>query len=157
MESVAKLGMQGILSPHRAPISVLSSVRAPVECATNDVVSSTTIGIVVAAGLDNIYLAAGGPRAVGICHGHHPYCRPQPITFGYLGFDLDAPVFDTGTKFGIDAARLDWLDDGAVGSVCGCYAVEVNIRGRCTSTGSRKIDSVVLSHKLLVLQSRLDV
>lgn len=119
--------MQRGLNPRCGPISVFGGVRAPMQSAGDDVVSSGAVGVVVAAGFHDINLPAIRPHAVGVCHGHHPDCGPEPVALGDFGFDLDAAVFDTCTQFGIDAAGLDRLDDSAVEAVRGCYAVEVNI------------------------------
>lgn len=157
MKSVAELGMQSWLNPCCHPKSVLDRVRAPVQRASDDVVSSKAVGVVVAPGFHDIDLTAGGPGPIGVRHRHHPDCRPQPVALGDLGMDFNPSICDACTEFSIDAAGLDWLDDRPVVDVGVRHAVKVNIRSRCTGTGGGKIDCIVCGDEDLVLQCRPDV
>jgi hypothetical protein len=67
--------------------------------------------MVVTSRFHDIDLAAGGPRSVGVCDGHHPDGGPQPITFRDLGLDFDASVFDRCAELRVQPSRLYWGDD----------------------------------------------
>jgi hypothetical protein len=57
---------------------------------------------------------AGGPPAVGVVDGQHPYCGPEPVAFGQLGTHVDASVGDRGVVERDETGRGDGWDDGAL-------------------------------------------
>ena len=67
--------------------------------------------MIVASRFHDVDLAAGGPRSIGVFHGHHPDGGPQPITFRDLGFDFDASVLDRCAELCVQPSRLYRRDD----------------------------------------------
>lgn len=136
-----------------APPTVVGSVGTKVEGAGSDVVSALAVGVVVSAGLHNVDLTRAGPLAVHIVFGQHPDCRPQPVTGRELSLDLDTSVFDGGTKLGVDATRLDRVDNCTVGGVGGYNTVRPL---GASATLATEVKHVVIVDQAVVLQSGLD-
>ena len=79
--------------------------------------------MVVASGLHDVDLAAGGPGSVHGVDGHHPDGGPEPVALRDPCLHFDATIGNCCAHFGVDAGRLDRWDDGAVCDVRGCNTV----------------------------------
>ena len=111
------------------PPGIVCRVRAPVKSGGNDVVSSLSIGVVVAARFNNVNFTRQGPRSIGGVHGQHPDGRPDPISSGESSSNLDTSVFDGSAGFGVDTTRLDRLYD--------CASCEIGLRDTVLEFGRR--------------------
>jgi hypothetical protein len=60
-------------------------------------------------------------------HWQHPNRRPEPVSLRKFSFHLDPAIFDSGPRFGVDAARFDRVDDGASGDIGFGYAIAQGI------------------------------
>ena len=124
--------------------------------AADDVVAALWIGPVVAAGLDEVDFAGGGPGAVGLRgNGEEPDGGPEPVSRGEESGDFDAAVFEVGRGVaGVDAAGFDGVDDGAVGGVCGGDAVGPD--GGGAGVGGEEVDDGVVGDEVGVLKGGFD-
>ena len=147
-------GVQSLALNIVLPPAVVIGVGTEVQRTGDDVVAALSVALVVAARLHDVDLAGARPGAIYAVLGQHPDGRPQPVSSGQLGDDLNATVLDVGAELGVDATRLDRVDDGAVGSVGGSDAVSPVATGAAVTA---EIDGVVVSKILLVLKSGLNV
>lgn len=137
------------------PPCVVVGVRSPVECRRDNVVTTLRVGVVVTAGLHQVNLTRRRPWAVGVVDRHHPNGRPEPVTCGQLGLDLDAAVLDRSTSLRANATRLDRIDDSAVCGVSDSHTVRPEIRR--TASVLEQVDDIVRLHQLRVLEGWLDL
>lgn len=121
------------------------------ESASDDVVSASSVAVVVASGLSDIDFTRCGPSAECVVDRQHPDGGPKPVALWHCGYNFDTTVFDGCTFEGVDAAGFDWRDNGAVSDVGGSVAVVV--LGR---SAVRKGQVVVCGEEGLVLKGRLD-
>lgn len=117
--------MEGFLLLASAPVAVVLLIGTPVKSTSDNVVSAGSIAVVVASGLSNINFARCGPRSKCIVDRQHPNGGPKPVALWHRRYNLDTTVFDGCAFERVDAARLDWRNNGAVGDVCGSVAVVV--------------------------------
>lgn len=108
-----------------APVPIILLVRTPVKSAGDNIVSAGRVCVIIASGLSDVDFAGSGPRPKCIIDRQQPDGGPQPISHWHCGYDLDTAILESCTFEGVDAARLDWRDDGAVGDVCGSIAIVV--------------------------------
>jgi len=135
------------------PPAVVFAVGTKVQRAGDVVYTSFGVAWGIAACFSNVNLTGARPLAVYIILGQHPNGRPKPISAGEFGNNFKPAVFDIGAEFGVDTARLDWVDDSAVGRV-GRGVTVVPLR---TSTShAAKIDDGIVDDELLVLEGRLN-
>lgn len=157
-ESVEGLGVGGELGlalDIRRPPCIGGDVRPKVQRAADDVVATGGVRVVVAARLHDVDLARPRPVAVGCVLGQHPDGGPQPVALGQLRHHLHPSKLDVSARLGIDACRLDRIDDGAVSRV-GRRNAAVPVRPRARA-GVQQVDDVVRVDEFLVLQRGLEV
>ena len=155
MEGVGEGGVQGVALDVSAPEGVVRAVGPPVQRGRDDVVAAARVGVVVAARLHDVDLAAGGPHAVVRLGGEEPDRRPDPVAFGEFGGDFDTAIFDGAAFLGVDAARFDGRDDRAVRGIGRGDAV--GPEGRGADALLAEVDDVVVVDEVGVLEGRLDV
>ncbi len=148
--------MQGLALDVGAPPGVVGRVGPPVEGGRDDVVAALRVGVVVAAGLDDVDLARLGPGPVGRVDGHHPDGGPEPVTDGELGGDLDAAVLDGRAEAGVEAAGQDGRHDGGVAIGDVCVGDAVGGRGGGAGAVFEEVDLGVLLHERVVLRGGFD-
>ena len=110
-------GVQRVALDVGPPPGVVGRVGAPVQRARDDVVAALGVGVVVASRLGNVDFAGLGPWAVLGFDRQHPDTGPEPVSSWEVGGDFDASVLDRGSGLGVDAARLDRVDDRPVGDI----------------------------------------
>jgi len=136
------------------PVAICVGGGTPVQGTRDDVVAALGVGVVVTSALHDINLPGLRPRAVRVVDGQHPDCRPEPLTGREFSIDFNAAVLDGGAFAGVDAARADGLDDGAVGGVGGGDALGPG----CAGAGAcfEEVDGVVGGDQAGVLEGGLD-
>lgn len=136
-----------------APPAVGVGIWAKVQRAVDNVVAPRRVREVVAARGCDVDFARPRPLAVDLVDGQHPDGGPQPVARRQLGDDFDPPVLDVGAALGVDARRLDGLDDGAVGRVGRVHAVAPV--GASAALVAQIEDDVVF-HEVFVLERGSD-
>ena len=147
-------GVKSIALNIRSPPRIVGRIGAPVQRAGDNVVTSLCVGVIIAAGLNNVDLARCGPWSIDGIVWQHPDCRPQPVAGRESSSDFNTTVFDGSAFLGVDTTRLDRVDDGSVGDVGGSNAVGMDARSTDTSLG--EVENVISFDELRILKSWFD-
>ena len=118
-------GMERFLLLTGAPVPIILLIRTPVEGASDNVISTGGIAVVVASGLGNVDFARFGPRSKCVVDGQHPDGGPKPITLWHCGHNFDTTILDGCTFKTVDAAGFNWGNNGTVRDVGSSVAVVV--------------------------------
>jgi len=157
-ESVKASSVGGVKGSTLYVVAVPAILRlhwAPVESRGDNVVTTLWVGVVVTTRLHDVNLTGARPWTVDGVGWQHPDGGPEPVTSWELRLDLDTSILDVSTELGVDATRLDWVDNGTVGGV-GCDDT-VGVEGRGARAIGQKVDVGTLGlDELCVLKSWLD-
>jgi len=119
VKPVSKLAVKRWFIVFRESIPIILRIRTPMQRRKVEIIAPRSVSVVISSRFQDIDFSGSRPFTISIDDGQHPDGGPEPVAFGDFGFDFDAAIFYGGAKFGVNTAREDGLDDGAVCGVCG--------------------------------------